>query len=114
LARVDDERVLDPLGRFRVRLGPFLSLQQYERFLPNGDQFSTLLVLVGLYAGVELQFDLELSLKADAPEACRLNDPSRARLDWTTWLAGPTDKQGPQTAVVSAEVIDRHRLADKK
>lgn len=103
LARVDGERVLDPLGRFRVRLGPFATLEKYLLFLPGGEQFPTLLALVALYADVELELDLELVLRAEAPEACRLNDPARARLNWTAWLAGA--REGDQAGVVSAELV---------
>lgn len=84
------ERVWDVQSRFRVRLGP-LTFAQYLRLLPDGGALTPLAQIVRSYAGVELDFDVQLVLRADEAPECRLGGPDGgARLGWTTFVrAGP-------------------------
>jgi type VI secretion system protein ImpH len=80
-------RVWDQQAKFKVRLGP-LDYQTFEGLLPSGRAFPVLVQLTRLFAGVELDFDLNLVLKAEEVPSCRLARTSgyAPQLGWTTWL----------------------------
>jgi type VI secretion system protein ImpH len=80
-------RVWDQHAKFRVRLGP-LSLAQFCQFLPVGDAFRQLAQLTGFFANQEVDFDLQLAVKAAEVPWCRLGEKgdSGPRLGWSTWL----------------------------
>jgi len=71
--------------RFRVRLGP-LSLADYLRFLPGADALRRLSAWVWNHQGLELDWELQLVLKADAVPRIALGSGPGARLGQTTWL----------------------------
>ncbi len=87
------DKIWNVQNKIRIRLGPL----PYERFLgflpdptptPFRKDFFLLLHLVRLYVGPELDFDVQLVLKAeDVPEA-QLSDEGTigARLGWNTWI----------------------------
>jgi type VI secretion system protein ImpH len=86
-------RVWNLQSKFRVRLGP-LSYCQFVRLLPDRTPgpdrraFFLLAQLVRFYVGPELDFDIQLVLRArDIPE-CRLSEGEAPgpRLGWNTWL----------------------------
>jgi type VI secretion system protein ImpH len=86
--------VWDVKGKFRIRLGP-LTLDRFAELLPIDEPESTahramflLYRLVRLYAGPELEFDVQLVLRGDEVTECQLvpEDPIGARLGWNTWL----------------------------
>lgn len=80
-------RVWDQQAKFRVRLGP-LDLRQFLDLLPSGTAFRPLAELARFFAGQELDFDVQLVLKAAQVPRCRLGDTSAEgpRLGWSTWL----------------------------
>jgi type VI secretion system protein ImpH len=79
-------RVWDRQSKFRICIGP-LSLRAFERFLPGGPDYEPLMQLARLYAGFELDFDVQLVLKAEEVPACRLQSAGQgARLGWSSWL----------------------------
>jgi type VI secretion system protein ImpH len=90
---VAGERVWDVQGKFRVRLGP-LDYAAFDEFLPDRSPmparkaFFLLVHLVRLYAGPELDFDVQLVLRAqDVPECRMTNDEAGGpRLGWNTWV----------------------------
>ena len=78
-------RVYDRNGKFRIRLGP-LGLEGFLRFLPMETDKAELKELVRLYLLDELDFDVEVCLKADEVPPLRLGDEDRpGLLGWTTW-----------------------------
>lgn len=78
-------RVYDRNGKFRIRLGP-LELKDFLRFLPKESAKAELKELVRLYLLDELDFDVEVCLKADDVPPLRLGDEERpGLLGWTTW-----------------------------
>ena len=81
------ERIWNVQSKFRVRLGP-LTLRQYTSFLPTGDSFRPVTDLTRFLAGLELDFDVQLVLKAEEVPACQLSSDAAAlpMLGWTTWL----------------------------
>jgi type VI secretion system protein ImpH len=92
---VAGERVWDVVSKFRVRLGP-LCYADFAEFLPDPAPvalrkgFFLLSQLVRLYAGMELDFEVQLALRGDEVPACELREADDgelgARLGWNTWL----------------------------
>jgi type VI secretion system protein ImpH len=81
-------RVWDRQHKFRIHLGP-LTRPQYESFLPSAAELQVrplqqLVDWVRLYLGLELEWDVRLSLRKEAVP--RLELGRGARLGWTTWL----------------------------
>jgi type VI secretion system protein ImpH len=76
-------RVWTRSEKFRIVFGP-LSLDEYERLLPGGSSFHTLVPIVRLYAGDTLMWDVNLILKRDEIPPIKLGQ--QGRLGWTTWL----------------------------
>lgn len=92
-------RVWDLQSKFRVRLGP-LQYEKFNDFLPDRSttagrkSFFLLCHLTRLFAGPELDFDVQLVLdRRDVPRCQLSDDPQHGpRLGWNTWLGnGPTD-----------------------
>lgn len=81
------ERVWDFQGKFRVVVGP-LNWKQFQRFLPDGADFQPLTHLTRLYAGSQLEFDVQLVLRHDEVPMSRLSGPeeSGSRLGWDSWV----------------------------
>ena len=77
------ERVWDSQSNFRVVLGP-LSIDNYERFLPNGRSYEKLVDLVKLYIGEELDWELQLILQRIQAPLLELGN--QIYLGWTSWL----------------------------
>lgn len=76
-------RVWNCQHKFRIVAGP-LSLEQLRRLLPGGDSHRRLTDWVRLYAGLDLDWDVNLQLHKDAVPELRLG--RRAALGWTSWL----------------------------
>lgn len=76
--------------QFRIRFGP-MTLERYERLLPGGPSMKRLAAWIRNYVGYELDWDVQLVLRAaDVPEV-RLG--SAGRLGWSTWLrSGPVPR----------------------
>lgn len=83
VAAVLGSRVWDRQSTFRIRLGP-LTLEQYESFLPGGTRIRELVDWVRNYLCFELDWDVQLQLKAGEVPAAQLG--KKHRLGWTTWL----------------------------
>ena len=80
-------RVWDVQSSFGICLGP-LTQRQFTRLLPDGAQLQRLRALAGMYAGPELDFEVQLKLKAGEVPMCRLGGraASLSRLGWNSWL----------------------------
>jgi type VI secretion system protein ImpH len=80
-------RVWDNQSKFRLKIGP-MTLKKFTEFLPTGGSFKPAVELTRLLAGNELDFDIQLVLKAE--EVPRLVSTTRGRrrpmLGWTSWL----------------------------
>jgi type VI secretion system protein ImpH len=90
---VAGSRVWDVQGKIRLWIGP-LRYQDYEEFLPDRapsrrrKTFFVLVHLVRLYLGPEIDFDVQLVLRAEDVPACRLaeSEGMGPRLGWNTWV----------------------------
>jgi type VI secretion system protein ImpH len=80
-------RVWDVQSGFRICLGPLVQ-RQFAQLLPGGAQLRWLRSLAGMYAGPELDFEVQLILQATEVPMCRLGGRagSVSRLGWNTWL----------------------------
>jgi type VI secretion system protein ImpH len=112
------ERVWDVQSKIRLRLGP-LGRERFLAFIPDrsppADQrlsrsfgtFFSLVHLVRLYLGPELDFDVQLVLRAaDVPET-RLGSPSDpgSRLGWNSWILSRRAAQDADDAVFQGEEV---------
>jgi type VI secretion system protein ImpH len=106
------ERVWDVQGKIRVRLGP-LRYAQFIEFLPDRSPvpqrkaFFLISHLVRLYVGPELDFDVQLVLKAEDVPACRLAEGAAGlpRLGWDTWLCSQPLSRDADEAVFEGEDV---------
>ena len=80
-------RIWDVQSKFRVEIGP-LNFESFIEYVPDGSAHRPVADLTRLYAGPELDFDLQLTLLPEEVPECRpgLQGPTRPRLGWTTWL----------------------------
>jgi type VI secretion system protein ImpH len=78
-------RVWDQQTKFRLVIGP-LKLQEFEAFLPTGARFRPLLEMTTFYTGRELDFEVNLSIKAQEVPPARLSASTGPRLGWTSWI----------------------------
>jgi type VI secretion system protein ImpH len=110
---VAGERVHDCQGKIRIRLGP-LNYARFQDFLPDRSPvpehkaFFLLVHLVRLYAGAELDFDVQAVLRADSVPECQLaEDLPGPRLGWNTWLVSQQPQADAQDALFSAVELVR-------
>ena len=62
-------------------------MKKFNSFLPVGSAYQPLTEMVRLLAGLEFEYDVQLSLKRDeVPFFVLGSDPNGARLGWTSWL----------------------------
>jgi type VI secretion system protein ImpH len=77
-------RVWDCSTSFRIFIGP-LNLQRYRTFLPHGEAHAQLTDLVGLYAGVEFEFEVVPVLQSTEVPYSWLGNQGLL-LGWSSWL----------------------------
>ncbi|MCA9058737.1 MAG: type VI secretion system baseplate subunit TssG [Planctomycetaceae bacterium] len=77
----------DEQSAFRVVIGP-LNREQFLHLLPGTVLLKALEELIRFYAGSQLDFDIQLILRAQEIPACTLSGDTTCRpcLGWTTWL----------------------------
>lgn len=90
------DRIWDVQSKIRLRVGPlryaeFDSLLPDRTPVPGRKAFFLLCHLTRLYVGAELDYDVQLILRAPDVPACQLSaKPPGPRLGWNTWvLSGP-------------------------
>jgi type VI secretion system protein ImpH len=109
---VAGERVWDVQSKIRIRVGPL----GYDRFLeflpdrapvPERKAFFLLCHLVRFYVGPELDFDIQLILKAEDVPQCQLQDGagSGPHLGWNTWIGSGKPARDAEDAVFEGEEI---------
>jgi type VI secretion system protein ImpH len=80
-------RVWDQQSKFRIKLGP-LNFKKFQAFLPNGTAFRPASSIVRFMVGLELDFDMQLRLKAAEVPSTILTTRAvrKPMLGWTTFL----------------------------
>ena len=76
-------KVFDRQHKFRIVLGP-LTLAQYQAFIPGASAWRRLRDWVHLYVGLDLAWDVELSLRHQETPSPRLG--RHLRLGLTSWI----------------------------
>jgi len=90
------EKVPDRQQKFRLVLGP-LSLTQYLRFTPKGEDLPVLIDWVRAFVGFEYEWEVELKVATTTAPTARLGE--QERLGWSTWL-GETTAQAVTTGMI--------------
>lgn len=87
ITAVAGTRVWDSQSKFELRFGP-LTLNEFVAFLPNGQSFKPASELTRIMAGLEFDFDIRLTLKAEEVPGCVLTTKAKRppMLGWTSWL----------------------------
>lgn len=106
-------RIWDLTSRFRIRIGP-LTLDEFQKWLPDGSTMNQLNELVRLYVGIEFDFEVQLVLQQDeVPECCLSNTEGSADsaeppplLGWMTWITS-----GPVTADADDAIFAEESVA---
>ena len=80
-------RVWEQQSKFRVTLGA-LTFKEFQAFLPNGSAHRSFRSVITFMVGLELDFDVQLVLKAKQVPSCILTTRAKRRpmLGWTSWL----------------------------
>jgi type VI secretion system protein ImpH len=80
-------RVWDYQSKFRIQLGA-LKFIQFQAFLPNGTAYKPLHSIINFMVGQELDFDVQLKLKAKEVPGTILTTRAKRRpmLGWTSFL----------------------------
>lgn len=91
------EQVRDRNGKFRIHIRE-LDWERFHEFLPIGAGYQPLCALVRFTLRDPLDYDLRLTLRADAIGDLRIGADSPCRLGWTTWL-GRDEADGIVTLV---------------
>jgi type VI secretion system protein ImpH len=97
-------RVWEQQSKFRVVLEA-LSFQEFQSFLPNGTAHEPLKSIIRFMVGLELDFDVQLVLKAKQIPGCVLTTRAKRRpmLGWTSWLKTKPFKQDDRQVVLPME-----------
>jgi type VI secretion protein, VC_A0111 family len=96
-------RVWDDQSKFRVKLGP-LSFREFQAFLPNGTAYKPVKSIIRFMVGQELDFDIQLKLKAKEVPSTILTTRAKRRpmLGWTSFLKTKPFKQDDEQVVLQA------------
>jgi type VI secretion system protein ImpH len=80
-------KVWDDQSKFRVRLGA-LKFNEFQAFLPNGTAYKPVKAIIRFMVGQELDFDIQLKLKAKEVPGTILTTRAKRRpmLGWTSFL----------------------------
>jgi type VI secretion system protein ImpH len=83
--------------KFRIVMGP-VDAKQLQRLLPYGEGMQRLSAWVRQYAGLALDWDVNLIIKKTQVPVLSLGQA--AQLGWTTWLCSQTPVQDDQQLVI--------------
>jgi type VI secretion system protein ImpH len=78
-------RAWDQQTKFTLVVGP-LKLKDFEEFLPAGSRFQPVVEMTRFYTGRELDFEINLVIKALEVPPAVLSAKSGPRLGWTSWI----------------------------
>ncbi|HVS38694.1 MAG TPA: type VI secretion system baseplate subunit TssG [Gemmataceae bacterium] len=106
------ERVYDVQSKVRLRIGP-LPRARFDAFLPDRSPVPErkaiflMIHLTRLYLGPELDFDIQVVLRAADVPPCRMKTGAGfgPRLGWNTWICTHTVEQDADDAVFEGEEV---------
>lgn len=95
------DRVWSDQSKFRLRLGP-LTLQEFNRFVPVGNAYKSLVQIVRFMSGLEFEFDIQLVLRKDeVPFSIAGAEQNGPRLGWTSWLKTTEFREDDDQVILS-------------
>lgn len=103
-------RVWDQHSQIGLYIGP-LNFQPFIDFLPIGLGFMPLCEMTRLFVGPELDFQINLSIKAAEIPETRLSSIGHARLGWASWLKTQPCQQDSHLKLSSKLFFDRQKKA---
>jgi type VI secretion system protein ImpH len=94
-------RIWEQQSKFRVVLGA-VDFKEFQAFLPNGTAHASLKSIIRFMVSLELDFDVQLRLKAKQVPGCVLTTRAKRRpmLGWTSWLKTKPFKQDDEQVVL--------------
>ena len=94
-------RIWEQQSKFRIRLGA-LSFKQFQDFLPHGAAHNSLKSIVRFMVGLELDFDVQLVLKAKEVPGNILTTRAKRRpmLGWTSFLKTKPFRQDDEQVIL--------------
>ena len=97
-------QVWDAQSKFQLQFGP-LTFAEFANFLPTGSAFKPASELTRLLAGLEFDFDVRLTLKAEEVPGCVLTTRAKRRpmLGWTSWLKTKAFTEDDSQVVLRSE-----------
>jgi type VI secretion system protein ImpH len=97
-------RVWDYQSKFRVVLGA-LTFREFQAFLPGGTAYQPMLSIINFMIGGELDFDVQLKLKAKEVPSCILTTRAKRRpmLGWTSWLKSKPFLEDDEQVILKME-----------
>jgi type VI secretion system protein ImpH len=78
-------RVWDQTGRIALVVGP-MDYERFRDFLPTGTALAAFRGMTALYLGPEMEFSVQLVLRARQVPSPSLNSAQPVMLGWTSWL----------------------------
>ena len=105
-------KVWDQQAGFHVRLGP-LDFDTFSGLLPSGKTFASFVRMTKFLAGPEIEFNVNLALKASDVPLCRLreSDAYVPQLGWTTWLSSTPRTTDAEDVMFSGEFSSTRTMA---
>ena len=85
------ERNPDRGGKFELQLNN-LSRKQFLSFLPNGENYLSLITFVSFILKDQFAWDLRLGLKPNQITGMQLGNDKNAMLGWTSFVGRPNKK----------------------
>lgn len=94
-------RVWDQQSKFRFRIGP-LPFKKFQAFLPNGTASKPFQSIVRFMVGLEMDYDMQLILKAKEVPSCVLTTRAMRRpmLGWSSWLKTKPFKKDDEQVIL--------------
>ena len=102
LGAVVGDEIWETQARVRLKIGP-LALERYLDFLPSGTAYGPLRAITEFYAGLDIDFEVQLILRRAEVPSCELGGQgdTAPRLGWLTWAkTAPMDRDPDETILM--------------
>jgi type VI secretion system protein ImpH len=104
------KKVWNAQHKFRLLIGP-LDMDQVQRLLPGQDSMQRLTAWVRQYAGLALDWDVNLIVKKEHLPGTRLGHDTK--LGWSSWLSSKTPTRDDRQLVINPRVVFSEPLSSQ-
>jgi len=104
------KKVWNAQHKFRLLIGP-LDMDQVRRLLPGQDSMQRLIAWVRQYAGLALDWDVNLIVKKEHLPGTRLGHDTK--LGWSSWLSSKTPTRDDRQLVINPRVVFSEPLSSQ-